>query len=530
MYLNRKSFLVFVFVGSFLLVKGQSTIDTVNIKNALGYGISNSYVQYDKNTLEWYQKEAIFPFFEKLKKSSEKKVKILHIGDSHIQPDKGTGVTRNKLQKLFGFGGRGLIFPYQLAGTASAYDYKAYGFGNWLSSKNVEFKPKLNLGLSGITVFTQDTLAGFKIIFDKTQASIHPNFRKIKIYCHKSNESFNLKFSTNSSEKSILLNCSNNDGLPYVEFEIPKASDTLIISVLKTDSKQLYFECYGLEIENIEDKGVEYISVGIAGAGYQSIFHQNKMKEQLKAMQPDLVIFDLGVNNFFKGSFDYKYVMGSLNQMIQLVREICPDASFLIPNSQDMYYKSSNIVNCKEYSILTRLIAKEQEVALYDYYNVSGGDHSMLKWSKDGLSNKDQCHLSTAGYKFKGELLFNAIMNSYLNYLKNSPDSCVVYKTENEMLKIRNWEINNSIASNCNPIEVLDKLENYKKTNNYIKSPPPVNAANKQNNLDEFIIIKTGETLSILAVRYNISVQDLKLINGLKSDLIKVGQKLKIRK
>ena len=66
MYLNRKSFLVFVFVGSFLLVKGQSTIDTVNIKNALGYGISNSYVQYDKNTLEWYQKEAIFPFFEKL--------------------------------------------------------------------------------------------------------------------------------------------------------------------------------------------------------------------------------------------------------------------------------------------------------------------------------------------------------------------------------------------------------------------------------------------------------------------------------
>ena len=130
MYLNRNRFLFFFFVGSFLLAKGQSTIDTVILKNALGYEISNSYVQFDKNTLEWYQKEAIFPFFEKLKKSSEKKVKILHIGDSHIQPDKGTGVTRNKLQKLFGFGGRGLIFPYQLAGTASAYDYKAYGFGN----------------------------------------------------------------------------------------------------------------------------------------------------------------------------------------------------------------------------------------------------------------------------------------------------------------------------------------------------------------------------------------------------------------
>ena len=530
MYLNRNRFLFFFFVGSFLLAKGQSTIDTVILKNALGYEISNSYVQFDKNTLEWYQKEAIFPFFEKLKKSSEKKVKILHIGDSHIQPDKGTGVTRNKLQKLFGFGGRGLIFPYQLAGTASAYDYKAYGFGNWLSSKNVEFKPKLNLGLTGITVFTQDTLAGFKIVFDKTQSSIHPDFRKIKLYCHKSNESFNLKFSTNSSEKSILLNCNNNDGLPYVEFEIPKASDTLLISVLKTDSKQLYFECYGLEIENIEDKGVEYISVGIAGAAYQSIFYQNKMKEQLREMQPDLVIFDLGVNNFYKGPFDYKYVMGCLNQMIFFVRSICPNASFLIPNSQDIYYKSTNIVNCKEYSMLTRLIAKEQEVALYDYYNISGGDHSMLKWSKDGLSNKDQCHLSTAGYKFKGELLFNAIMNSYLNYLSNSPDSCVVYKTENEMLKTRNWEINNSIASNCPRIEEVDKLANYKKPTDNLKSSYPTNTADKQNNLDQFIIVKTGETLSILAVRYHISVQDLKLINGLKSDFLKVGQKLKIRK
>ncbi len=530
MYLNRNRFLFFFFVGSFLLVKGQSTIDTVILKNALGYEISNSYVQFDKNTLEWYQKEAIFPFFEKLKKSSEKKVKILHIGDSHIQPDKGTGVTRNKLQKLFGFGGRGLIFPYQLAGTASAYDYKAYGFGNWLSSKNVEFKPKLNLGLSGITVFTQDTLAGFKIVFDKSQSSIHPDFRKIKLYCHKSNESFNLKFSTNSSENAILLNCSNNDGLPYVEFEIPKASDTLIISVLKTDSKQLYFECYGLEIENIDDKGVEYISVGIAGATYQSIFYQNKMKEQLREMQPDLVIFDLGVNNFYKGPFDYKYVMGCLNQMILFVRTICPNASFLLPNSQDIYYKSTNIVNCKEYSILTRLIAKEQKVALYDYYNISGGDHSMLNWSKDGLSNKDQCHLSTAGYKFKGELLFNAIMNGYLNYLKDRPDSCVVYKTENEILKTRNWEINNSIASNCPRIEEIDKLANYKKTNDNLKSSSPINNAGKQNDLDEFIIVKTGETLSSLAIRYHISVQDLKLINGLKSDLLKVGQKIKLRK
>ena len=79
-------------------------------------------------------------------------------------------------------------------------------------------------------------------------------------------------------------------------------------------------------------------------------------------------------------------------------------------------------------------------------------------------------------------------------------------------------------------IEEVDKLANYKKPTDNLKSSYPTNTADKQNNLDQFIIVKTGETLSILAVRYHISVQDLKLINGLKSDFLKVGQKLKIRK
>ena len=528
MFVNRKNlFFLFLFFGLTWSVGAQSSIDTVFLKKSLEYSISKPYIQYSKNTIEWYQKEAIYPFFEKLKNSSNKKVKILHIGDSHIQPEKGTGVTRNKLQEVFGYGGRGFVFPYQLAGTASAYDYKAVGSGKWQSSKNVEFKPKLNLGLSGITVFTQDSTAGFKIIFDKSHASIHPNFRKIKIYCLKNKESFDLKVSTKSRGNQIHLNCSREDGLPYVEFEIPIATDTLIVNVDKTNTNQIYFECYGLDIESIEDKGVEYISVGIAGAAYQSIFHQNKMKEQLQSIQPDLVIFDLGVNNFYKGDFDYEYVMGCLNQMIEFVRANCPNACFLLPNSQDIYFKSKNIVNCKEYSILSRLVAKEQKVALYDYFEISGGIHSMLNWSKDGLSNKDQCHLSTTGYKFKGELFFNGIMNGYLKYLESSPASYVNYSIDSDTMNRRKWVVNKSIGKNCGVIAEGDKIDNYKNTTNPVL---PSITTNNTTNTSEFIVVKAGESLSILSKRHSISIQDLKSINGLKSDNITVGQKLKIKR
>ena len=507
----------------------QSALDTTLIRKSLGYSVNNSYVKFDKNTIEWFQKDAINPFFEKLKNSSNKKVKILHIGDSHIQPDIGTGVTRNKLQQLFGYGGRGLIFPYQLAKTASAYDYTAFGVGQWQSSKNVEYKPKLNLGLSGITVYTNDSTAGFKIVFKAKHSSIHPEFKKIKLYCHKSNESFDIKFSTNSSKSEQRLTCSKVDGLPYVELILPTASDTLIFSVVKSNSQQSYFECYGIEIENLEDKGVEYISVGIAGAAYQSIFYQNKMKEQLIALQPDLVIFDLGVNNFFKGPFDYQFVMGCLNQMIAFVRSNCPNASFLIPNSQDIYYKLNNVVNCKEYSMLTRLVAKQQKVALYDYFNVSGGHHSMLNWSKDGLSNKDQCHLSGSGYRFKGELLFNGIINGYFKYLKESSDSCIVFSIDQDTLKSRNWMIDNSIAKNCKIIEEADKMNNYKKISDQSKLIAPSNAKSDTKKNEEFIIVKAGDTLTNLALMFKTTVQHIKSLNQLTTDNLNIGQKLMLK-
>lgn len=41
-------------------------------------------------------------------------------------------------------------------------------------------------------------------------------------------------------------------------------------------------------------------------------------------------------------------------------------------------------------------------------------------------------------------------------------------------------------------------------------------------------IVRKGDTLSALAVRYGVSIQDFKRLNGLNSDLIRIGQSLKI--
>ncbi|HBG70175.1 MAG: hypothetical protein A2W93_10585 [Bacteroidetes bacterium GWF2_43_63] len=499
----------------------KNPTDTNYLKQAVKYSEFFDFLQYDKNMLEWYQIDAIAPFFEKLKKSNKEKVVILHIGDSHIQSDIGTGITRAMLQQIFGFGGRGIVFPYQAAGTHSAFDYFAQSHGVWSASKNVELKPKMNIGISGITVFTTDSTAGFKLIFRKHYYSIQPDFKRIRIYCHKGKESFDAKIKAGGTNTWVDADC-HSDSLPYVEVILPKASDTLTLVVNKTSPEQKYFECYGIEIQSVANSGIQYISVGINGAGYHSFFNQNLTSTQLKAVKPDLVIFDLGINDFFRGTFNYQYIMSSINKSIALFRESAPNAVFMLPNAQDIYYRGRNITNCKDYSMLTRLLSKEQNVVLYDYYNISGGPQSMLNWAKNGLSQRDRCHLSYKGYKVKGELYCNALLNSYIAYLSRYPDSLLVFNDHIDTTNFGNWVINKSTYYNRQEVAATDKIENYKNQTGGIKT--------SGQGTGQYYIVRSGDNLSTIAKRYGVTVSDLQKWNNLSSTRINAGQKLLVSK
>ena len=222
---NKTNILFFFLFGFFAFTfncyaqKDYSNVEY--LKESLAYSDFYEFIKYDKNMLEWQDVNVISPFFEKLKNADKDKVVILHIGDSHIQSDIGAGTTRALLQKIFGVGGRGIVFPYQIAKTHSAFDYYAKYSGTWSASKNVELKPKLNIGISGITCFTNDSSANFQLIFKNRYYSIHPSFTKLRLYCHKGKESFDIKIRSDKTKEWIDVNCSSKDTLPYVEILLP---------------------------------------------------------------------------------------------------------------------------------------------------------------------------------------------------------------------------------------------------------------------------------------------------------------------
>jgi len=123
--------LLFVCLLFYPVFSQKNNFDSVSIASHITYSKKLPFIDYATNELEYYKIDAIKPFFEKLKNSKAKQVSVLHIGDSHIQYDQGPGVIRNTFQDLFGFSGRGFVFPYASAGTHAAYDYKTSSTGIW---------------------------------------------------------------------------------------------------------------------------------------------------------------------------------------------------------------------------------------------------------------------------------------------------------------------------------------------------------------------------------------------------------------
>ncbi|PHN07520.1 LysM peptidoglycan-binding domain-containing protein [Flavilitoribacter nigricans] len=95
------------------------------------------------------------PFFQKLKeleRGERERLNIVHIGDSHIQADWWTGYLRIRLQELFGSAGRGLVFPYALAGTNSPTDLRSGSNQIWESRRSTFQQKHIPVGISGLTV------------------------------------------------------------------------------------------------------------------------------------------------------------------------------------------------------------------------------------------------------------------------------------------------------------------------------------------------------------------------------------------
>ncbi|NTW33871.1 MAG: hypothetical protein HGB12_14855, partial [Bacteroidetes bacterium] len=185
------------------------------VKHLITYNKYYPFIKYNQNYIEWNDYSSVQKLFEKFKQIQSHKLKVLHIGDSHVQADIFTGYIRNEIQNIMGEGGRGFVFPYAAAGTHSAYDYRTSCKGKWDFSKNVQPFPAYDIGITGATIHTEDSSASFKIVFPKNM--LNKNFNVLKLYCKRSPESFNIKVKASGLSTPLYIDCNALNDKLYIE-------------------------------------------------------------------------------------------------------------------------------------------------------------------------------------------------------------------------------------------------------------------------------------------------------------------------
>lgn len=378
------------------------------------------FIKYNKNYLHYSNDSSSFmKFFKKmddLKQGKRNTVTIAHYGGSHIQAGIWSEKIIDNFQAMGPYEGGGMwVFPYKIVRANSPHFYSSTSTGKWKRCRCALAKEMCeNLGMNGIAAVTNDSVNDFSI---KMQANNHhKNFTAIRVY-HNFNPSFKMEmdFPVNGVKRTEDAN------KEYSYFSFDTETDSVHFTITRIDTLQKDFILYGTSIEN-KKPGFYYAGFGVNGASSSSYLRCNHFVEQLKTLPPDLVIFSLGVNDTQAANFSKEDYIAHYDSLIALIKMAAPDCAILFTTTTDNYIhrKTSNKRPITAGYAMYDLM-KKHHAAVWDIYEIMGGYRSIYKWQKAGLAAKDKVHFNSRGYNLIGQMMFEAINNSYKNNTSIKP-------------------------------------------------------------------------------------------------------------
>jgi len=349
---------------------------------------SSLYAQTIKNV------SLLYPFFEKLvqlEKSKKGKINIVHIGDSHIQPEFFTNAIREPLQRQFGDGGRGFIFPYSVnKKVGGPYHYATDSI--WQICRNHQSfrcESGTEFGLSGYGFSTKAE----SFVFSVEAGENRYKFNTIKIV------------SPTASSYSFAMDAGDNQlQEPFVSVYHQKKPISEI-SFLPNKKQELY-SLNGLIVEK-DGPGLIYHNIGVLGVMASDFNATPLFFEQLPVLLPDLVIISLGTNESFHDVTAEAFIE-QIELFIKNVRTFCKDVPVLVTSPP------ISLLNGGEFNTYileyTNALLQKENIASWDLYSFT---LTAKKIAGDNI------HYTKGGYNDQGAAFAGDFFKEYKNYKRN---------------------------------------------------------------------------------------------------------------
>lgn len=408
MIVKPKILLFVIFVYSYINLHSQ-----FSYPNYFKYPFINQV----ENHLKIYGTKSWTQFFKKLDSqylNGNEKINIMHFGGSHIQADIWSNKMRTNFQNTLPHNqsGRGFIFPFRLINSNGSSSVKSSHIGRWKGFRNSVNSHSGPFGLLGARAELIDSFSVIKVWNDHSLNSCE-SFNSLTVF---------YKDSSNSYDVNVLVDSGNTFSTSRqresITFSFEKTIDSIAIEVKKNKSTVSNFSFFGLLLDN-DCKGITYHSIGVNGASVKSYLRGEDFTHQLALIKPDLVILSIGINDAYEENFNDEYFYSSYDSLINKIRSVNPQVAILLTTNNDSYYKRE-YPNQRALQVQKKMyeLAENKDLAVWDMFEVMGGLNSIRNWEKNNLAKKDLIHLTAKGYNLIGDLLFEALMKSYLKHKK----------------------------------------------------------------------------------------------------------------
>ncbi len=413
-YTNTTDMIRKLFFLSLLLVAHLT-----EAQDTIAYVITPAYEFIKPEVNEINNSVSLSDFYEKLyqlKKNNKSIVNILQIGDSHIQADFLSNVTRKLLQVEFGNAGRGLVFPGRVARTNESSTVYTSSSGSWDSKRIIYTNQPMPIGIATMTLRTNQ-VGNSIIIKTKPNESLSYAFNKVTFLFQKDFSSYNLVIKDSLGQYLAYVGPYTFEGSNTSRILLPFATNQIEFQTLQSTPSQSQFTLFGINLENGKP-GVMFHATGGNGAKVKHFIEAEDFASQTKELSPDLIIISLGTNE----AIEYPYVdprlTDQLDEFINQLKNQNPKAQFILTIPMD-FYKKKTRRNPGVEVVRKKLIdyADSHDLAYWDLYTSGGGKHAADLWKKSSLLQSDGIHFTKAGYELQGSLLYEALIKGYNEYV-----------------------------------------------------------------------------------------------------------------
>ena len=342
---------------------------------------------------------------------------IIHIGGSHVQAGTFTRRLRNNLLSLRPHldGGRGLLFPFSAAHTNNPSSFTTNYSGFWKATKNTSRTPDKRLGLTGMALTTSEDKASVQVTAIARDPWLNEpkfSFDTVRV----------LGYSSASREPFVLVATDTLSGRKASNdsswiFALPAFTDS--VKVITRGEGE--FTLTGIQLISSRP-GITVSEIGVNGASLGSYAKCADLERDLEFLHPDLIIFGIGINdasgpNFSEDEFVLKY-----KRLIDRIHSVAPDCAilFLTNNDSCRRIRKRGYVTNPNGAVAERAflrLGKDLGAGVWDQFEIMGGLESMRKWEAAGLAQRDKVHFTESGYEVLGDLLYNALMDRYVEHL-----------------------------------------------------------------------------------------------------------------